>query len=270
MNMRREIPVTEKKCNSSVVKCLKILECFTEDKKELKLTEIAKMLSIPKSTAYNLLTTLKVMGYVFHSEDSGKYSLGSMLMVLGKRSESNYNLRDILYPYLRKLRAEFDETFNATICYFSSGKINGTWLLEAPTSSTLAPSRPLGSEMELHCAASGQVFLAYASEDIREKTLDSMVLTKYTEYTITDRDTLLKRLSDVRREGYAIALNEEGIGIMSIAAPVFDNHGRVIACLSSGIPTVRAGDERIREIKSRLLEYSRQASSKYRGNKLPV
>ena len=53
--------MAEKKIINSLVKALKILECFSIETKELRLTDIAKMLDMPKSTASNLIYTMESM-----------------------------------------------------------------------------------------------------------------------------------------------------------------------------------------------------------------
>jgi len=72
-------------------------------------------------------------------------------------------------------------------------------------------------------------------------------LPRLTEQTITDHDALASCLAEVRRQGYAITHEELEEGLSSVAAPIRDHTGRVIAAVSVSGPSYRMGPAKIEQ-----------------------
>ena len=103
---------------------------------------------------------------------------------------------------------------------------------DGPVAIKVAP----GSEMPLHSTSAGKVLLASVSDAEARKLLGHGRLPAITPHTVTDPAALVASLSRVRRQGYA-TVNEENIrGVLSVAAPIRDSTGRVIAALSVAFP----------------------------------
>ena len=96
-----------------------------------------------------------------------------------------------------------------------------------------------GRRVPVHCTSSGKVLLAHLPPERQAALLDSLDLVALTPHTVTDREVLATELARVRRRGWAEAVNEREIGVASVAAPIRDARGVVVAAISIGAPTVR-------------------------------
>ena len=114
-----------------------------------------------------------------------------------------------------------------------------------------------GSEVPLHCGASGQILLAFSENEDIELFLKRAKLEKYTHKTITDRDRLRKKLSGIKRAGYADSEGELHVGGRAVAVPVFDHLGKICASLSVAGPVQRMTNEKIDKIKNILMKYAK-------------
>jgi DNA-binding IclR family transcriptional regulator len=95
-----------------------------------------------------------------------------------------------------------------------------------------------GTRIPMHAVSSGQVFLAHFPPPALSRFL-ATPLERFTDNTITDASGLLARLRDVRRDGYSWVREEYAIGINSVAAPVADLNGEVVAAVHIHGPSYR-------------------------------
>jgi DNA-binding IclR family transcriptional regulator len=95
-----------------------------------------------------------------------------------------------------------------------------------------------GARAPLHAVSSGQVLLAFRTPAAIERYLDRP-MERFTERTLADADAVRERLRDVRRRGYTWAIEEFDAGISSVAAPIADASGEVIAAVHVHGPSYR-------------------------------
>jgi len=118
-----------------------------------------------------------------------------------------------------------------------------------------------GRRVPVHCTSSGKVLLAYLPEARRQALLRAAApLTPLTPHTITDPSQLAAELDRVRRRGWAEAVNEREVGVASIAAPVRDTGGEVIAAISIGVPLARCSVMALRRLAPVIMEAAEAAS----------
>jgi DNA-binding IclR family transcriptional regulator len=104
----------------------------------------------------------------------------------------------------------------------------------------------VGHRNDAHCTSTGKLLLAYLPEDDLDALLRGWRLERKTPYTITDPRALRSALAEVRRQGWAENVNESELGAASIAAPVRNERGEVIAALSIVGPVQRLGSDSLR------------------------
>ena len=140
----------------SVGRAIKILEAFN-NKSKLGITEISKMLQIPKSTTHDIVTTLEKEGILEKDSESSKYYLGIKLFELGDRARENFELRKVAIPYLKELNEMFDETVHLTV------PENGEVLYIECFESTkrLRTYSVIGIRAPMYCTAVGKAILAF-------------------------------------------------------------------------------------------------------------
>ena len=222
-------------------KAIRILELLSENVHGLPLSEISRELDFPKSTTHHILQTFLSHHYISQNADTKRYSLGVGILQISSTVLANLDINKIAEGYLQELYEKSREIVHMYI--LREGKLACVAKVGNPRGLTL--SSFVGWTTEPHAAGAGKVLLA---EEPRDKILSiypDKVLRRYGKKTITDFDELLRELSKVRRQGYAIDDEEYYQGIRCVAAPVRAGK-RVVASVSCTGPIFRMTMERIR------------------------
>lgn len=215
----------------SLAKALDILNIFTPSEPRLTLTEIARRMGIPKTTVYNLLSTLLAYGYVEKLEDD-HYALGNSIIILSQAVRINVELRDRAAPLLRELADACRDSVYLTV--LDGDHCLYVYAIESPT--RLLARTVTGDRVPLHCTAVGKAILAALPDEQVSSIVTRVGLTAFTSSTIIDPENLYKELIDTRKRGYSIDTGEHEENVYCIGAPIYDHRGRVFAaCSVSGI-----------------------------------
>ncbi|WP_413544377.1 IclR family transcriptional regulator [Citricoccus nitrophenolicus] len=198
-------------------------------------SEIAAEMGIHKSTASRLLGALVSRELVQQDHERGKYQLGFGILRLAAAIPGRLNLVQEAGPYLRELAASARETVNLAV--LRSGYAVNVDQARGP--STLGTQDWVGSLTPLHATASGKVLLAALTADERGALLGGTRLPRFTSRTLTTRARLEDELLEVAHAGSATAREEYEIGLVSLAVPVRDHRGVVIAGISVSGPEFR-------------------------------
>jgi DNA-binding IclR family transcriptional regulator len=213
---------------SSVRNALRLLCAFSPSEPELGVSELARRLDIGKSSVHRLLGTLKEEGFVEQSPTNGRYALGLRLLDLGAKAAARLNLHEPALPYIEALYSRTGET--VVIAVLDGMEVVDVERRESPRSSRL--SGRIGCRNSAHCTSTGKLLLAFLKPAELERRLTGYTLEAKTPSTITDHVVLREKLERIRERGYATNLNESEIGIASIAAPIRDATGEVVAAIS--------------------------------------
>ena len=224
--------------NNSVGKAFTILRAIASSGREMTATEIAQLVGSNVATVHRFLLTLESEGAVARGR-SGRFHLGHALADLGGQVSGDALLIEAIQPRLDALAAEFRE---AVHCVARSGNqaINAA---RALPDRSLVISQPIGEPFPLHSTAAGKIFLASMSPAHRRAFLSKLDLPRFTERTINDPDLLEAELAQVSRQGYAIEDEEWEEGLVSIAAPLHNGKGAVVAAVALSAPVSRLGEE---------------------------
>jgi DNA-binding IclR family transcriptional regulator len=197
-------------------------------------TEIADRVGLPKSTVARMLSALALEGAVEQVPGDTRYRLGPRLGSLAAGVRPTRRLVAIAHPYLVELANQ-------------AGEATGLSVPEGPTMhyvDQVESPNPVqvrdwtGTRIPMHAVSSGQVFLAHFPPPALSRFL-ATPLERFTDNTIIDASGLLARLRDVRREGYSWVREEYATGINSVAAPVADANGEVVAAVHIHGPSYR-------------------------------
>ena len=241
----------------AVVRAIDILE-FISARGEVSFTEIFSRLGLPKSTTYQILSTLSSRGLVRHEGDSAKYSLGLRLLEMGTRAAARLDIRSEAMPVLRDLVARTNET-----CHL--GVLDGT---EGVYLAKVEGTRPVrlhsweGKRLPLHCTAMGKTLLAWQKPQPLKDILDRIELRQATPKTITDRTELEAHLKLVRERGWALDDQENEADIRCLSAPVMTIGGRVAAAISISGLASRLEGAYLLELSRLVQEAGRELSRK--------
>jgi DNA-binding IclR family transcriptional regulator len=211
---------------------LDLLGAYDDEHRILSLTGLARRAGLPLATAHRLVGELVAWGALVRQE-SGEYVIGRRMWDLGLLAPVETGLRHAASPFLHDL-------YGATLATVHLAVRDGTSVLYVERIAGHA-SVPIvsqvGSRLPMHATGVGKVLLAYAPEDVRAAVLAN--LTRVTPYTVTQPGRLRDQLRRVHLDGYATTSEEMSLGACSVAVPVRDGSGKVVAALGFVVPGLR-------------------------------
>jgi DNA-binding IclR family transcriptional regulator len=223
----------------SVDRAVAILEILARDG-EAGVTEVARELGVHKSTASRLLAALDRRELVSQDTARGRFRLGVGLVRLAGAAARTLDVVQESRPVCQALARQAGETVNLAIL---SGR-DALYLDQVAGPAALSPHNWAGQRIPLHATSDGKVLLAYLpAAEVAEHLVPP--LRRFTEHTITALADFPRVLAEVRRRGYATAVEELEEGLTAIAAPVRNAEGAVIASISASGPSFRMPADRI-------------------------
>jgi IclR family KDG regulon transcriptional repressor len=228
----------------------------------LSLGDLAHEANLPKGTAHRLLSSMSYFDFVRQDPTTRNYHLGFKLVELGNLLLSQIDLRSEARPFLIHLSESVKETIHLVILDGNKALYIDKVDLHIKASGLHMISR-LGSRIELHCSSVGKVLLAHMEDGHGKSIISNTGLTMRTANTITSSSQLMRHLSSIRKNGYAIDDEENEDGIRCVAAPIRNERGQVKAAMSISGPATRITLERIEtDLKHRVCETASQISAK--------
>jgi IclR family transcriptional regulator, acetate operon repressor len=200
----------------------------------LGVTEVAARSHIPKSTAARLLAALAAEGAVEQVPGERRYRLGPHLIALASGLGDARGLVATARPALVDLAGELGEAAGLSV----RDGWTAHYVDQVDSPNPVQVRDWTGTRIPLHAVSSGQVFLAQLPAPMLSRYL-AEPLESFTPRTLTDAGSLLERLRDVRQEGHAWVREEYAIGISSVAAPVADARGELVAAVHVHGPSYR-------------------------------
>lgn len=246
----------------SIDRAVAVLECFSENKREIKLSEISDMLNINKSTVHGILNTLKYHGFIEQDESTKKYRLGIRFIEYGEIVTNSINIGNIAYPIIERVSEKIEETVH--IAMLDGHDV--VYVEKKECNKSIKISTKIGVRIPAYVTADGKIILSYLKKDkVKEYIPENMK--KLTPNTITDKHELLEILCEIRNRGYATD-NEEVIeGVVCVAAPIFDHRGDVRYSMSATGPRGRMAEDKIKEYIDVVKEAANEISHRigYKG-----
>ena len=204
----------------NLVNAGRVLKLLAE-KPGLTVLEISRALRVPRTTVMRIATSLTREGLL--ETEANTYSLGPTLIYLGIRAMDGIDLTGLAKPLLVRLAHETGET--AHLAMLADDK---SLLLEVCQSPLpIRAGAPPGTRADLHCSATGKIFLAWNMADQLEAFYSRAKPAARTAKTITTPERMAKELALIQKRGYAVDEEEFFDGIRCLAVPVLNSHGRV-------------------------------------------
>jgi DNA-binding IclR family transcriptional regulator len=222
----------------SAVRVLDLLELFAVSSEPLGVSEVAKRLELPKSSAQALLLTLAGRGYLVRS-DVG-YALPPDLKV-GWVGGVRTRLLGIARPVMQRMAESSGES--AFIGMMTSGG-RVQFLAKAISPREVRYDATLDHLRPVHCTSIGLVILAHMPEAAAERWLKPSLLVAITPRTVTDPQKIRQILRAGRRSGYVEVRDANVEGASGVSAPIFGPGGDVIAGLNLAAPSSRYAQSR--------------------------
>ncbi len=226
----------------------------------LSLTALASRVGLLPTTAGRLLTTLERHRLVERDPTTREYRLGLGILDLNSQLQAQLALRPRLEPLARALATTVRE--NVTLAILDGGSVLHLLDVDGAADQELVVRSQEGRRnTNLNATAAGKLLLAFAPEAQREQAIAGLDFARTASRTLTEPAALRAHLDDVRRQGYALSVDENTPLIRGMAAPVCDHAGTVVAALAIHGPTVRFTEERLPGLLASLRAAARQASA---------
>ena len=203
-----------------------VLTAFDAEHGALTLSELSRRTALPLTTAHRLARELTRHG-MLERDERGRYRIGLRLWEIASTAARAVDLREAALPFLQDLCATTRENVQLAVL---DGR-EAVYLERLTRPGAVHVVTRVGSRLPVHATGVGLVLLAHAPIEVQDDVLAGP-LARLTRYTITDPRRLRRVLADVRRDGYVISDRQIEIISVSVAAPVRDRAGRVVAAVS--------------------------------------
>ncbi|HXR73870.1 IclR family transcriptional regulator [Actinocrinis sp.] len=214
---------------------LAVLAAFDRSAPALSLTEISRRAGLTLPTAHRLVGLLTTWG-ALERDASGAYHIGLRLWELGALSPRGLALREAAMPFLEDLYEATHENVQLAV----RDGMEVVYIERISGRSAVGVLARVGAHWPLHATGVGLVLLAHSDAAVQEEYLAAEQLASFTPYTVTDPAKLRRLLAEVRHCGFAMSDRQITDDALSVAAPVRDPRGEVIAAVSVIVPCAGA------------------------------
>ncbi|GHG99542.1 IclR family transcriptional regulator [Pseudodonghicola xiamenensis] len=212
--------------SNSLVRGLRILECFDPRHPEMTLSEIAEAIGVTSSAAYRFVITLEREGYLARHENS--YRLAPRVMDLGYGYVKSLDVYDIARPLADRLRNETGFTVHVSV-------LEGTeivYVYRALSDRSMVSNVPVGSRLPAVSTTMGRVLLSDLDEAELDRRFAGYRFAPMTEAAPATLSALKALLVEDRKRGYVAQRSHLATGTFSIAAPLVSRHGDYVAAIN--------------------------------------
>ncbi len=226
----------------SLARGLSVIKAFGAEHPRQTLSDVARATGLTRATARRFLLTLVELGYV--RTDGSRFWLTPRVLELGYSYLSALSLPDVARPHLEALAERIHESTSVSVL----DDDDVVYIARVPVRRIMTVSITLGTRFPAHATSMGRVLLAGLPPSELEKYFMRAELTQMTSRTLTTVDDLRAEIGKVRRDGYAIVDQELEEGLRSLAAPVRDESGAVVAAMNISTHAGRYPDDTIHEV----------------------
>lgn len=219
--------------DKSFTKGLRVLEALALSTEPRGVAELAREMRMTKSNVHRLLSTLVAAGFARRNVERGSYEPDLKLWRLGSQVAARLDVRKVSAPYLAHLRNATQETAHLAI-------LDGHMMVyidRVESDQYVRTYGRIGAHAPAHCTGTGKALLSGAPPATIDAALRN--LKRYTDRTLTSAPRVLAELNRVRAQGYAVTKGEWRQGVWSIAAPIRDHTGAVVAAVGVSGPADR-------------------------------
>lgn len=223
---------------------LSVLETFLEaDRAVQGISEISKALGLNKSRVFRIVNTLEQHGFVERVTSTKQYQLGVALMAFGEVVRERLEVIEVAAPILDRLAEQTGETVHL-------GVVDGNesvCVAKRMSKHSVRLYAEVGRRAPLHAGGVPKVLLAYMPPEDLARILRPGTLERVTARTITDPDQLDEILEEIRCRGYHVSVGDLDPDVHSVAAPIWDHTGRVVAAVSVAGPSHRFPPKKVEQ-----------------------
>ena len=205
---------------------LAVIRAFGPESPSLTLSAVAARTGMTRAAARRFLLTLVELGYVRHED--GEFSLRPKVLELGHAYLSGLGLAEVAAPRIEQLVAATRES--SSIAVLDGDDI--AYVVRVPTKRIMTVAISVGTRFPAYVTSMGRVLLANLDPAELDAHLDRVALEAFTRRTVTDRAALRRLIAQVATAGHAVVDQELEEGLRSVAAPIRDSSGSVVAAVN--------------------------------------
>ena len=222
-------------------RAIAVLDCFSLERSELGVREVARMVNLPSSVTGRLLATLKEMGVLSQNPGTRAYSMGARVLTWAGVYTAHLDVRNKALPALEELHESTRETISLYVLEGSERVCVERF--ESPQNVRIVAR--LGRRLPLYAGAAGKVLLAFMPPARQAEFFQTTTLVPLTPRTMVYREQLIEELRKIRQEGVATSYGEWIEDAAGVAAPVLDQSGDPVAALTISGPIQRFNQENV-------------------------
>lgn len=240
----------------SLARGLAVITAFDADRPRQTLSEVSRATGLTRATARRFLHTLVELGYV---DTAGSvFWLTPRVLDLGYSYLSSMPLSELAQPHLEKLSARLDESSSVAVLDGSDivyvGRVQVRRIMNIGIT--------IGTRFPAFATSMGRVLLAALPTEELDAHLAAADLQAFTPRSIADPQSLRAELATIGERGWAMVDQELEPGLRSIAAPIRDRDGRVVAALNVSTHAARYSLEQLQdELVPEILDAARALSA---------
>ena len=236
----------------SLARGLTVIQAFSQKKRQLTISQLSTKTGLSRAAVRRCLYTLSKLGFA-GSDDGRHFYLGPRILALGYSYIASMPLATAAQPVLERVSHELHES-----CSISTlDRSDIIYVARTNVTRIMSIDLGVGSRLPAFCTSMGRVLLASLPGETLENYLGQAELKRYTERTITSLEKLRQVLRLVARNGYSIVDQELELGLRSLAVPIQNPAGKIVAALNVGTHAQRVT---IQELQSRFLPRLRTAA----------
>lgn len=245
--------------DSTTIKGFKILEILAESDRPRGISELARETSFTKSNIQRILATLCSLGYAEKDEESNGYIATLRLWQLGIHVLLRNRILRASRAPMKALYSQTQET--VVLCVLDNADV--IYLEKLESQNPIRLSCAIGTHLPFFSTATGRVMAAYLPREQQTHLTDH-----YPDAIQQLPYDLPPRLEQIKRLGYETSEGGFRPGVNSIASPIMDSDGSVVASIAISGPEERLPLDRLTEIAGLLLDTSSKISASlgYLGN----
>ncbi|MGK5077297.1 IclR family transcriptional regulator domain-containing protein [Janthinobacterium sp. HLX7-2] len=225
-------------------KGLQVIVAFDQERSRLNIAEVAERTGLTRAAARRYLITLTHLGYMRH--ENKLFSLTPMVLRLGQSYLHSARLPRMVQPLLYRLAYSLGEAASAGVLDHDQLVCVAAVSAGQLVSATLQP----GTRVPAYCTANGRMLLASLPQEQIEAFLARAQPEQITEHTIVNKERLALEIARARARGYALVDQELELGLRTIAVPLRNFRGEVVAAMNI---SVHAGRMPIEQMVERYL-----------------
>jgi DNA-binding IclR family transcriptional regulator len=206
----------------------------------MRATDAAEALGMSWATLYRVLTQLEADEFIV-KDAGGVYRIGRRTWLLGSTYLVGHRLLELAVPVMKQAATEVPHAVIQLVERSESSAVV-LYSQEGASGDTITRTT-YGYHFPLHTGSKGQLLLAYAPPEFIDHYLASELIA-LTPQSVTEPDAIRERLSQIRKDGYAVTVGDVQSFTGSVATPVFDTHGEVVAAICAVATRADFGGER--------------------------